>query len=128
MKISKIHQEFSDILKEPRALKHPEDFLGPNWEDVINFWLYVDTLSESEISKIGDRYLALDYHVREASRRAARDSAGEVVGWKVKNAAWCASYDVTRLVFAYATNELIAYHKLLEQNKTPLALPFCLKS
>jgi hypothetical protein len=124
MKISKSHQKFSDLLKEPRALTNPEDFLGPNWEDVINFWLYVDSLSESEISKIGDRYLALDYHVRDAVMLAARVSAEEVVGWKVRSAAWFAAWGV----FGYVTYELIASHKLLEQGNSPTFLPLCLPS
>jgi hypothetical protein len=131
MKISKIHERFSDYLEDPKVLTNPEDYLGPNWEDVINFWLYLDTLSESEISKIGDRYYALDYHVsdaaRLAARLAARDSAEEVVGEKVKNAAWLAAFYISGDVFAYATEELLTHHKLLEQGKTLVALPLCLE-
>jgi hypothetical protein len=124
MKISKTHQALANNLKNPKVLTNPEDFLGPNWEDVINFWFYVDTLSESEISKIGDRYLALDYHVRDAARLAARVSAEEVVGWKVRSAAWCATRGV---VVASATIELLGHQRLLEQGKPLTFLPLCIK-
>jgi hypothetical protein len=127
MKISKTHQKFSDYLEDPKALTNPEDYLGPNWEDVINFWLYVDTLSASEKRKMGDRYWDLDYHVLKYASDASWVAAKEVVGMNVKSAAWMAAYYVTSDVFADATNELIAPHKLLEQDKTLLFLPLCLK-
>jgi hypothetical protein len=124
MKISKTHQRFADRLKEPRSLTNPEDYLGPNWEDVINFWLYIVTLSEEERRKIGGRYWALNVVIRESAFNASWVAADKFVGWKVRNAAWYAACDVTDCwVFGYATYELIASHKLLEQNKTLVALP-----
>ncbi len=127
VKISKTHQKFSDRLKEPKALTNPEDFLGPNWRDVINFWLYFDTLNEEEIDKIGKSYWVLEKDVLKSAEDAAWDSSEEVVGLKVRSAACWAAYVVTDLVvFDFATNELICHHKLLEQNKTLVFLPLCL--
>jgi hypothetical protein len=123
MKISKTHQRFSNILKEPKALTNPEDFLGPNWKDVINFWLHFDTLTKSEKEKIHDRYWALDVDVRESASRAAYYAAKEVVGKKVRDATFWAN---NWAIFNYATIELIAPHKLLEQGETLIALPLCL--
>ncbi len=129
MKISKIHKSFSDRLKEPEALTNPEDYLGPNWQDVINFWLYLDTLSGDEIDKIGHSYRALDGDMRISAKDVAMNAAWVVVGWKVTNAAWGATYDVSDwYIFGYATCELINYHKLLEQDKALVFLPLCLKS
>jgi hypothetical protein len=128
MKISKIHQRFSDLLKEPRALTNPEDYLGPNWEDVINFWLYVDGLNVEEMNNMNALYLSLSEDVQVSAWRAAWASAKEVVGEKVTIAACGASYDKTYyMFFGYATYELIAQHKLLEQGKTLVFLPLCLK-
>jgi DUF1365 family protein len=126
---SKIHQAFSNYLKQPDVLTHPANYLGPNWEDVLNFWIYVDTLSVEEMEEIGQRYWALDEDVRDCAFFAAMDAADEVVGENFKNDAWFAAYDVTgsRVVFSWATYELIGHHKLLEQNKTPLALQYCIK-
>jgi hypothetical protein len=125
MKISKIHQEFSEQLNDPRALTHPEDFLGPNWKDVINFWLYVDGLSVKERKKINRRYFLLEF-----SSRIYWDSvyaAKKVVGNKVLCAAGDAAYCETgRVIFRDATHELMVHHKLLEQGKSPTFLPLCL--
>ncbi len=123
MKISNTHQRFSDLLKEPRSLTNPEDYLGPNWLDVINFWLYLDTLTEDEKRKIRDSYWALDYHVLKSASDASWVAANEVVGDGIRRSAyvvanWC--------IFAYATCELIASHKLLEQGKSLVLLPLCL--
>jgi hypothetical protein len=130
MKISKTHQRFSDRLKEPRALTNPEDYLGPNWKTVLNFWLYVDGLSEYDKKVINYSYWALDVDLRGSALITVRDAPDKVVGDGIGFSAWCAVYNVTNLsyVFAYATYELIAKHKLLEQGKSLVFLPLCLKS
>jgi hypothetical protein len=128
MTYSKIHQAFPERLKNPDVLTNPGKYLGPNWEDVLNFWIYLDTLSDQEREELGQRYWDLNYNVRESARDAARDAAREVVGEKFRNAAWDAADDVTgRRVFGNATYELIGHHKLLEQGKTLTFLPLCLK-
>jgi hypothetical protein len=133
MKISKTHQRFSYRLKEPRALTNPEDFLGPNWEDVINFWFYIDTLSEEEKRNINKSYGSLDHIVRSPSYVAAHDAAKEVVGKRVKIVSYnCASKQFDEIllywpVIGYATWELIGSHKLLEQGKPLTFLPLCIK-
>jgi hypothetical protein len=113
MTYSKIHQAFSELLEQPDAITNPEKYLGPNWEDVLNFWIYLDTLSDEERGEMKDLYWDLDDNVRESAFVAA----------------WCAAYDVTGcgLVFAYATLELITHHKLIEQYKTPTFLPIVVK-
>jgi hypothetical protein len=126
MKISKIHQNFSIYLGKPKVLTNPDDFLGPNWKDVINFWLYLDTLSEEEKSEMDDRYCALEYEVQVLAKFSAYRAAEEVVGRDANYGAWRSTWNATSSVFAYATTELIAHHKLLEQDKTLLALPICI--
>ena len=131
MKFSKTHQDFSNYIKNPEALTHPEKFLGPNWEKVINFWLYIDDLSWHEKKVMGDSYWDIDFGLRDSAWSASLHaaiwpSAGEVVGWDVLNASYATTFGVTiRTVFARAIVELIASHKLLEQGKTLVALPLC---
>ncbi len=128
MTYSKIHKRFSERLYQPDALTDPEKYLGPNWEDVLNFWIYVDSLSKQEREEMAQSYWALDFNVRESARIASRDVAEEVVGEDFRYAAFCAARGATGWwVFGFATYELIAHHKLLEQNKTPLALQYCIK-
>jgi hypothetical protein len=128
MTYSKTHERFSERLKQPDVLTNPEKYLGPNWEDVLNFWIYVDTLSKQEREELGQRYWDLNYNVRLSARIAARDAAEEVVGEDFRIDACLATVHVTGWwVFGCATWELIGHHKLLEQYKTPLALPLCVK-
>jgi hypothetical protein len=128
MTYSKIHQKFSKILKNPDALTDPENYLGPNWEDVLNFWIYVDGLSNLEKREIVERYYSLDYNERDCAIDVASDAADEVVGKKFSDAAWNVAWFVTGWgVFGEATLELITHHKLLEQNKTLTFLPLCVK-
>jgi hypothetical protein len=123
---SKIHQAFSERLKQPEALTNPGKYLGPNWEDVLNFWIYLDTFSAQDEREISVRYWALDDNVHYSAWYAAWDAAAEVVGEKFRCEAWYAAYDVTgRRVFGNATWELIGHHKLLEQEKIPIFLPLC---
>jgi hypothetical protein len=128
MTYSKIHQAFSERLNQPDVLTHPAKYLGPNWKDVLNFWIYVDTLSDEEKKKMYDRYQTLEYTVRDSSINVAMDVAHEVIGWGFSEAAWDAARGVTGWgIFGNATDELFAHHILLEQNKTPLALQYCIK-
>jgi hypothetical protein len=128
MTYSKTHQKFSERLNQPDVLTNLAKYLGPNWEDVLNFWIYVDMLSDKEKEAIADRYYALDDYVRNSAIFAACDAANEVVGEDFRYAAWWAADVVTgKGVFGVATVELIAHHKLLEQYKTPLALQYCTK-
>jgi hypothetical protein len=123
MKISKIHQKFSKYLNQPDVLKNPEKYLGPNWKDVLNFWIYIETLSKQEREEMRQRYWALDDDVRYCSINTSRVAPDGVIGEDFRFAAWLAAVTVTRvIVFGTATEELIANHKLLEQGKTPLAL------
>jgi hypothetical protein len=129
MTYSKTHKRFSKRLNKPEALTNPEKYLGPNWEDVLNFWIYVDSLSDKEKEAIADRFLNLDDNVHYSAWYAAWDAAIEVVGEDFRFAAWHAAYDVTEwTIFGWATYELISHHKILGQGKTPLALQYCTKS
>jgi hypothetical protein len=124
MTYSKIHQNFSQRLNQPEALTNPEKYLGPNYQDVLNFWIYLDTLSEQEREEIAERYYALDDNVRDCAIDDARDAAGKVVGENFRNAAW---FVTGWGVFGYATWELIGIQKLEEQSKPPTILPLCVK-
>jgi hypothetical protein len=128
MTYSKTHKRFSKRLNTSDVLINPEKYLGPNWEDVLNFWIYLDTLSDKEKEEMAQSYWALDYNERESAIDAASDAADEVVGDEFRCEAWWAAWGATgRVVFGDATLELIGHHKLLEQDKTPTVLPLCVK-
>jgi len=117
MKISKTHKRFADRLKDQTALEYPERFLGPNWKDVLNFWIYLDTLSDDDLRLIEEQYCALDdsHTIRCRTWKATKDT----VGYYCQNAAWGATFT---LIGACATYELIGSHKLEALTVLPLFL------
>jgi hypothetical protein len=109
MKISETHQRFVNRIDNKRILLHlwhPKNFLGPNWKDVLNFWLYLDTLSGEQLIMARRRFWNLD-------------DADSVSSWEL---AWNSSCDVTNKLITNtvfdATRELIGAHKILEQGKS----------
>jgi hypothetical protein len=91
--ISTIHSRFLRIINDrlegspQEVLSDPKKYLGPNWEKVLEFWLYLDGLSQDEKDNITLLYSSLDEDVRLSAMDTARDAAEEVVGLKVRSAA-----------------------------------------
>jgi hypothetical protein len=65
MKISKTQQRLSDKLKNPKVLTNPEPFLGPNWETVLRFWSYYESLTYEQRIELVRRYCAIDYNTSD---------------------------------------------------------------
>jgi hypothetical protein len=126
--ISKIHKHFSELLKNPRVLEFPEEFLGENYEAVLNFWLFLDELSEEQWRVVKKRYRAFydeNYSEWNKAVNLAIDASKEVVGGEYANYAFWAAWDVTKDVTkseaaCLATRELIGMHKILEVHQKPL--------
>jgi hypothetical protein len=122
--ISKTHQAFSRRLNKPRVLENPKEFLGPNFEAVLNFWLILDDLSKEQWRVVEERDDAF-YNENRSEWLKARDLAwvasNKVVGWGYAYEARYAAHEVTKSNAAhYATYELIAMHKILENQQQPL--------
>jgi hypothetical protein len=114
MKISKTHQRFADRLNDQRALDYPEEFLGPNWREVLNFWLYIDTLSIEQLNMASDLYWALDRADRNYAVDLANNAAGEVTSDDISHHAYMSA---PGWAGGNATRELIGAHKILGQGK-----------
>ena len=116
MKISNTHKRFANRLDDQTSLEYPERFLGPNWKNVLNFWLYLDTLSGEKLNLIDILYISLDDlgTLMRFSWKAAKGT----IGYEYTDAAWAAS----AIASVYATLELIASHKLETLNFLPLFL------
>ena len=115
MTYSKTHQRFSNRLIKPEALTNPQDFLGPNYETVLNFWKWIDSLSVEQWNVVADRYRNLDHAAWDAAWYAARITAG----YAARDAAW----DAAGYAAGSATYELIGMHKLLEEGKKLIFVP-----
>jgi hypothetical protein len=119
MNYSKAHQRFSNYLQRPEALTNPQDFLGPNYEVVINFWWYLESLSE--ISEI-------DY---------CSHSVTKIYGYNnfiINNAkfltihqasAWYATQSALNIGewYGWVTVELICMNQILDDGKYLFYLP-----
>ena len=117
MKISTTHQKFADQLDDQTALEYPERFLGPNWADVLNFWLYLDTLSDEDLEIVFNRYLALGCvdPLKDLTRNAAKVTIGDEYEY--------AAFRLTPTYeSAYTTSELIGSHNLEAFTFLPLFL------
>jgi hypothetical protein len=119
MKISKAHKEFASRLYNQEILNHPDLYLGPNWEAVINFWLYLDTLSYGQLHVVYDRWLELNNEEKDISWSKAWDASNAITKYAYDasesalqsgSGLYCA-----KVAVAYATLELIGSQKLLEQ-------------
>ena len=42
----------------PEAIDDPLSYLGPNWETILNFWTYIDSLTIEKWKTVGGRYNA----------------------------------------------------------------------
>jgi hypothetical protein len=131
MKISKIHQNFVDRqLYYKRALENPEEYLGPNWMDVLNFWIYLDTLSFEQFETVRMLYLKLSgYYEWRLACNTAREVTSESITLSVYASALASGpagaaaeqvhpwHLIGRECAARATLELIGSHKILERGK-----------
>jgi hypothetical protein len=119
MNHSKAHQKFSTELQNPEALTNPQDFLGPNYETVLNFWWTMDSLTEPQWNEVARRYDALDPAAWSAARNAAWYAAAYAAGDVARNVACYAARDAAW----YATLELIGMHTLLNDGRDLLFVP-----
>jgi hypothetical protein len=127
MSYSKAHQRFSTIICHSAALSAPQDFLGPNYETVLNFWWTTDSLTETQWNEVARRYRALD----PAAWSAAGYAAGSAAWYAAWSAAWSAARDAAGDAArdaagagaSYATYELMGMHTLFNDGKTLLFVP-----
>ncbi len=127
MTYSKTHQRFVNYSNNQRALEHPEEFLGVNYKDVLNFWWFLDGLSEEQRKIVRQRYWALGYEAREAAGNAADDAAWDAAADADADAdAYDAAAYASGNTAGYATLELIGSRNLLSQGKSLVFLPLFL--
>ena len=88
MNYSYTHQEFARHLKkfyninEQDVLSNPENYLGPNYREILNQWFYLDSLSSEQKSAFWDRYSSLNRETYVKAHDTARKLAEEVIAFK----------------------------------------------
>jgi hypothetical protein len=118
MKISNTHQALSKELNNPEVLTNPEPFLGPNWETVLRWWLYYESLTVEHRNELDFRYEDIGYVTRIRVWDLAEDAVIEVIGWDN----WRAVCDVAPYP-ELITYELISMHLLFERGHSLTYVP-----
>jgi hypothetical protein len=127
MKISTTHQRFADILRSQRALSHPYEFLGPNWKEVLNFWLYLGGLSTEQLEIDEDRYEEVPLDGVDIVENAAWETLNACsAGVTSRQKATRIFNAINGCVASIATMELVGVHKILEQGKSLTFVPMFL--
>jgi hypothetical protein len=117
MKISNTQQRLSDRLNNPEVLTNPELFLGPNWETVLRWWLYFESLTFAQRDELNRRYFAIDLDTWRRAGDLTLNAAIEVIGKDNWDAFWFVA------PFSVITYELIAMHLLLERGHSLTFVP-----
>jgi hypothetical protein len=126
MKISKIHKKFSYYAYPPLVLSNPQNYLGPNWEALINFWLYLDTLRDDQLLAVRRHCCDLSDEEWSIALDIAWDAAKNTVGSETVDEATSAVHYILSSKSApasYATYELIGLGRLLDQGYKPVFFP-----
>jgi hypothetical protein len=85
MNYSRYHKRFASNLSryhninEQDVLDHPENYLGPNYKEVLNYWFYCESLNSKHWTVYKNRFLALDVETNYNARSAAEELVREVI-------------------------------------------------
>lgn len=119
MTYSRIHQRFAAEFGNSKVLTNPEEFLGPNYETVLNFWKFAGSLEEEVQKEIMEKfrtkrpYLTLINSLCDKVRERIR-MPPEII-FQV-----CSPHGYT---IARATYEIILMDQLLEEGYKMTFLP-----
>ena len=124
MKISKSQKLFIERNGENYPTK-----MGPNWRTILNFWLFVDTLTESQIEIVGERNCEINVDDFRSQRELIAEMSGKTIRdpycvWScARECSFHWRNDNFTQAVEWATDELISHHLLLEQGKELIYVP-----
>lgn len=129
MKYSTTHLRLSNNLNSPDVLTDPQDFLGPNYKTVLNFWTYLDSLSSEQLTRVGE--IALSAQIDWDNFIEIRDEAESTIGLDfLVSVCEVNCSDIVEHLDEYiteaismATEEIIGMHKIFEKNNSLLYVP-----
>lgn len=105
----------------PGALDDTVQHFGPNYEAVLNFWVYIDTLTEDQIRSI----MITDsrsYSLEDYCENIVLDQYGVWRSARYFRALETADYEFSSFL-GYATLELVAMHDLLNAGHNLILIP-----
>jgi hypothetical protein len=129
MNYSKAHQHLAQRAITPDAYNNPEKHLGPNYEAVLNFWWYLDTLSTKQLLELEEKYM-LEYVQHDNRYNALVDYVEGILGYSRRSNATHASrshvWDIIGHFPSFpapVTLELIAMHTILDKGEELIFVP-----
>jgi hypothetical protein len=124
---SKTHQKYAEIMSNENILSHPEDFLESNYEAVLNFWTFLDSLSEEQWKEVMKRDRDLAGDALFSAYVAASASAKKMIPYFLtgNNSAYALFGSSSGAPSAAwdATCELIGMNTLLYEGKSLTFVP-----
>jgi hypothetical protein len=112
----------STLIEKYQTTERHEKFLGPNWKDVLNFWIYLDNLRPEQLNRANELFWSLDVSERIAASELAWDATCATIGVYY-------NVDISENLttdIGKATLELIGSQKILEQGKSLTFVPLFL--
>ena len=121
---STTHQKYAEIMSNENILSRPEDFLGPNYQTVLNFWTFLDSLSEEQRKEVRKRDRDLARDVCYSACEAANNSARKMLPYFfTRNGSIFGGQSVALSTAWDATCELIGMNTLLYEGKSLTFVP-----
>jgi hypothetical protein len=125
---STTHQKYAEIMGNENILTQPEDFLGPNYQTVLNFWTFLDSLSEEQWKEVEKRDGDMEVHIVEnASEDAAESVRKMLLDFFTGNNSRFDLFYVSNIGASDtawdATCELIGMNTLLDEGKSLTFVP-----
>jgi hypothetical protein len=122
MKISQMQQKLGGLF-----ICDPEKELGPNYETVLNFWLFLETLSADQVSIIAERYNESErvhgFHMDHTCKQVEKVILNE-------EELWLRIFDhiyftgtTFKIAISWATHELIAMHEFIANGEQIRIIP-----
>jgi hypothetical protein len=93
------------------VLDHPENYLGPNYKEVLNYWFYCKSLSYEQWRVRYKREKTLDFETWSEAHLTAKELAKEVIDQRIVD------------YFFTMELELIASHLYIERGIPFTVLP-----
>lgn len=125
---SKIHQDLSEYLENPRVLTNPEEFLGPNYKKVLNFWMKLEELSEEQLEVVKRRYSEYNdntsLEIKQHRISLIEEARKNVVGLEHTIEACAMAKAIVNTMAAWmATYELLCKEILEQQQQSLIFFP-----
>jgi hypothetical protein len=129
MNYSKAHQHLAQRAGTPDAYNNPKKHLGPNYEAVLNFWWYLESLTAEQLLELEHKYM-LEYVQHNNRYSTLADYAEGILGYSRRSIATNVSRSHVRNIIggfpkipAPVTLELIAMHTILDKGEELIFVP-----